>query len=1656
MPILQIMANFVDLNSNVNNAWLLSSLPLSSLDIQVIDFNADGKSDILFFYGSDVKVLTLNSTFNGFDLLYSYNNSILLQKQHLIGDFNGDGKTDFVVPNNYGQDSWTFFISNGVSFVTYTKAIGITYNLPVEDKVDNQYYQGGCILIFLSNPLMYQTFYNLESNYLVNDFDGDGKSDIIWQDTKNYDRREHYTLTGLCTSVYDHTNQLGNTSNNSSVYLNMGLTSMEQSFFELKNSFSIGNNGLDGITMITNINNNQNILNYSFARNNQIFSRTTTSNHQKNVLLKKITTGNGVNETITYKPLKKENNLTGAPTYNLYNTYTPIAAVVNYPNFDLQLSNSFMLVSKLEKQSKDSFKQQLFTYGGAVVNVDGLGFLGFRNSMRTDWFDDPTKIISNYSSSIDIVDTRGTNRRTYRKFGFWVNYDASWDTQPFISKTFEIPLNESYSNKVFKTIKTQIQEWNGLNNTNSFTYIWNDIYNNPTIISTNIREGNVRIRRVETNISYDNQPTATPYIIGRTVSKTETVTLNPSATTPDVSSVNEVFKYTNNLLTKIEKNATNSGLTTTFTTEENEYDPFGNIKKKKITPFNETAREINFEYSPTYGNRFLTKKIDVDLLETVYTYDNATGAMLTELLPSVSTSYPIRTTYTYDTWGKKTKVKNYLNKEVHFVYTRQDEKTLITATSDDGSATTELYDDLGRKIRTGSKTIDSNWSYTDRLYDNFDRNYKISEPYFGTTPQFWNETTFDDYGRTLQIKAATNKTTNFEYIGLTTKAIDGINNKITVKNAIGNVISMTDNGGTITYDYFANGNLKKTTFEVKETLIEQDGWGRKTKLIDPSAGEYRYEYNGFDQITKEITPKGFTDYTYSPVTGNLMTKWVKDAVTPTNTNIKSTYNYDPTTKLLGSINVLNPFDGDCDYTYVYDNYKRVSSTEENFTGSEARNFKSEILFYDAYGRPETEKNTATINGNSSTKTFYNEYLNGELFRKRENNISGTIIWQTNTRNARGQLLTAALGNGITISNTYNDYGYPTQIKHDLATTNMMQLDNTFDQERANMLTRSNNMFAWNETFGFDGLDRLTTFTNKNGSQTTQNYDDNGRIKDNFLGQYRYDPAKPYRNTALKLSPEGQLEPRLMQLQTLTYNAFKAPTTIVQATYKTSFGYNDSQDRCVMYYGNSNANKLLRPYRKYYSADGTMEIKQSTIAGVTTYDFTTYIGGDAYSAPAIFRQTNNNVATAKIYYLHRDNLGSILAISNDLGVKIEERLFDAWGSLIKLKRNGVLSALPTAANSLFLDRGYTGHEHLWEYNLINMNGRLYDPTLHRFLQPDNDIQDPSNTQNFNRYGYCLNNPLKYTDPSGENWLNDFIAGAAIVFGAVLVYTGVGAGLGYALIASGVSHFVGTGIEYAKNGGDWSAASTTAGNFFSYSVDISGSSGNDGNGGHSGGSNTNNPIEQHNYVVDWDSVATRGMGGLQMVGGVLEVVLGGAGGIATSETGIGAVVGWGIVLNGADNASTGFMQLLTGVAQNTALHKVVKATYIAAGGSESNAETAGTVADVSTIFIGGFSSYKNFADKTAGMTFNAYKAEYWAEKVKPAAKILTNKETGQTWKTYMELHHRFIPQRWEWAPNWMKNNRFNLQELNSLEHAIQDPFRARFAPRWVKDEYNLIWK
>jgi len=129
----------------------------------------------------------------------------------------------------------------------------------------------------------------------------------------------------------------------------------------------------------------------------------------------------------------------------------------------------------------------------------------------------------------------------------------------------------------------------------------------------------------------------------------------------------------------------------------------------------------------------------------------------------------------------------------------------------------------------------------------------------------------------------------------------------------------------------------------------------------------------------------------------------------------------------------------------------------------------------------------------------------------------------------------------------------------------------------------------------------------------------------------------------------------------------------------------------------------------------------------------------------------SVTAVKLEYWHKDQLGSLIATSDHWGTVTARYAYDPFG-----KRRYTNSSYDASGNLVIdwttdtnagTDRGYTGHEHLDDLGLVHMNGRVFDPTLGRFMQPDPFIQDPLALQNFDRYAYCFNNPLTCTDPSG---------------------------------------------------------------------------------------------------------------------------------------------------------------------------------------------------------------------------------------------------------------------------------------------------------------------
>ncbi|WP_165940138.1 RHS repeat domain-containing protein [Dyadobacter psychrotolerans] len=125
------------------------------------------------------------------------------------------------------------------------------------------------------------------------------------------------------------------------------------------------------------------------------------------------------------------------------------------------------------------------------------------------------------------------------------------------------------------------------------------------------------------------------------------------------------------------------------------------------------------------------------------------------------------------------------------------------------------------------------------------------------------------------------------------------------------------------------------------------------------------------------------------------------------------------------------------------------------------------------------------------------------------------------------------------------------------------------------------------------------------------------------------------------------------------------------------------------------------------------------------------------------------------------MGSIVTVTNSSAAIEAQQSFDAWGRRRIFDTWAIFGPTETVPNiPVWLYRGYTGHEHLDRFGLINMNGRLYDPVLGRMLSPDNYISDAGFSQDYNRYSYARNNPLLYTDPDGNMpWITMAI-GAAI--------------------------------------------------------------------------------------------------------------------------------------------------------------------------------------------------------------------------------------------------------------------------------------------------------
>ncbi|HEY9533558.1 MAG TPA: RHS repeat-associated core domain-containing protein [Mucilaginibacter sp.] len=1345
--------------------------------VYAADFNGDGKSDIIHITNGTMYVYELDASNNLSLMSTTADTRILTDFPAMLGDYNGDGKMDVMFPTNvYAPYNSLFalFTSTGSSGNLFTK---IEQSYPF---AYTKYATSGSTIT--------------ETVLVPNDVNRDGKTDIISCTTTT-------TVSGTTGDIsVTFYNNVGSSSATTAPLYDNGVTnsvsSVPLSKFPLPLFFSPNQVNLD--------------RQFALASGSSMHFFNYEKDLTKETRVKQFYQ-DGVAYYVDYQPLTTTVP-SGLPVYDYSNTPA-------YPYIGIEEAPAFNVVSKLRRNFNGSDLIQAFYYHNAVFNAEGLGFLGFGQTVRSNWITSETDANKVYTVNITDPLLRGTPIRSFttknpsfntaikdmagppadtvlqtavltsqttvaaKSITLSPGFSANGSNGAFIAKitdpaagindgatisdyitrtdyTYNTQLSSS---KVFINTPLSVSAKNLLSGTNTLITYAYDSYYNVTNETTNLSGTGIKT----TDITYDNNPSGG--YIGRPLTKKQNITSNG-----DSFSTEEQYSYTGFLPTQIKK----KGNGTPFITDDITYDTYGNVTSKTTTTSSGT-RTVSMQYDVT--GRFMTKSTDVEGLETNYTYSPYFGTLSTKTDP-----YGHLTTYYYDSWNRSAQVIDYLGASSYTTYQRNtsgyDWDIVIEETDDEGHDKKSIINPLGETTSVVAKDVLGQMISKASQYDVYDRTAAVSEPYTSSASQ-WNQTEYDEYGRVKRLTAFTGKITNISYNGLSTTVNDGTKSVTTTKDALGNVISTTDPGGTINNTYFANGNLKSADFAGSAQTIEQDGWGRKTKLTDPSAGVYTYAYDDFGNVTTETTPKGSTSYVYD-VNSKLQSKHI----TGDNTDMSYTYTYNGTSKLLTATSLINTDGNSTNYTYTYDSYMRPNSTVEDNAYAKF----TKTLTYDTYGRVATEASEAKNKSNSLTvsKTILNTYQYGEL-KSISDNGTGQSIWTVSSLDARGNVTTALLGAALKETSTFDAYGLPQEIKTDRVSgtpAQLMKLNYSFDAQRGNLTSRTTTVntgvpYTSNESFTYDTQDRLTGYPDIGGSQT-QSYDNRGRIQINsHIGTYTYTGNSYQQKGLVSMTDFAKYHYQSDSLQQVTYNAFKQPVEIIErGKEKISFEYNGDLNRSHMFYGDTTVDKLLRPLRRHYSEDGSMEITEDIPNGKTSFVF--YLGGDAYSAPAIWKNEQTATTTVEgLHYLHRDYQGSILMITDASGNVEERRQFDAWGNIVKLT-DGAGTVLTAFA---ILDRGYTGHEHLLGVGLINMNGRLYDPLLHRFLSPDEYVQDPTNTQNFNRYGYVLNNPLRYTDRSG-NFLVELAVLAGVVnwatHGAQFNWKGLGYfGIGFASVLIG---------------------------------------------------------------------------------------------------------------------------------------------------------------------------------------------------------------------------------------------------------------------------------
>lgn len=1397
---------------------------IKDANLHIGDFNGDGKMDILATPKS-------NANWSGWRLFLSEGNYMRYVgsgnfalsgeiQQVVVGDFNGDGYTDFIVRRKYdnkwyNSDLYLASVSgNSVSFSfqrcfnseqrSYDLRTGdfngdgvtdifLYYHNSKDCKIIRSEFSGNTVL-----PLNYAATRNSSINWdrvETVDFNGDGLTDIMNLNSDGYvllesdgygtmsetrkaswPNKEHHIYFGDFNgdSKTDMLLTGWNKDPNSGGWADWNIQFSTGTGFE-RRDISKQFNSKDKVIYVADIDGdgkddfyavdkapattNLSAV-YSYINDGSGFSFTgykgaSTYGLDKWVYYLGDFNGDGKTDFLCTSNWNKS-NWTGYQSYLMPNEQDRLlASVTDGFGNTTEISYKSMSEKSLhERGTTTSYPLTSFSSSwylvDKVLKSNGIG----------------GKFTTSYKYKNALVHKRGKGMLGFEYFTVKDETNNIETTSRFeVNTTQYIPSLKSTETKVNEKLLSKNEFANSLKYYYS-SYTYNKIFTYDLVASKEQKydlNTNMLYSTLESSIKYDDYGNVTQSVL--TYDNSETVTntnkylndedkwriglITESVVTKkrgnETITRTSLFDYNpnSNLLIKetIEPNDNKFGVVKTYG-----HDSYGNIIETKMTPNDSkySVRTLKSQYD-SFG-RFEIETTDYLGFVTKSDMDQESG-----LMKSITDANGMKTEYIYDSFGQLLITKTPLGNTQSVLRWNKGHNDAPTnakyytyAESSGTPPTIEFFDGLGRSLRKVIIGFNNQKIYTDAVYDAKGQVEKMSEPYFTGQAIYWSSAEYDLLGRVIKQTSSDGTSTSIQYGGLITTSTNPLGQKNIEKiDNQGRIIENIDNlNGTVKYEYNVAGNCIKVVGPRTTILSEYDKMGNKIKLIDPDLGTVIYDYNVYGELVSQKDNNGTTTLEYDNA-GRLKKETSKDGII--------SYIYDLQRK--GTLSKTTSSNNNISRTLKYDSFGRIIETSETI---DDKTYITQST-YDVYNR--IDKITYP-----SKFIVQHEYNSNGYLVKVKNPQNGKNYWEAKAINAKGQMELFTLGNNLSTTVKYDaKKGYIT----DISTPGIQNWSYKFNSI-GNLTDRIDNTKKLTEHFDYDGLNRLWKVSHNGQLKQETLYDAAGNItsKTGVGNNFEY-----YANSnRLKSISGGNYT--TANWDTINYTSFNKISYIRQGTsdLRLIYGVNKERKKATSIH-----NGIAET--KYYV--GSIYEEQYLNGGEIKKIHYIFANGGAI---AINEQSSKQAE--KLLYLHKDHLGSIQAYSDESGKLAGDELsYDAWGRRRNANNWQYYTAL-TDANTLH-PRGFTGHEHLDIFEMINMNGRMYDPVIGRFLSPDPFVQAPDFTQGLNRYSYCMNNPLSFVDPSGYSWLGNhwksLLSGA---IGVAASFIPGGQGLGAALIAGAI--------------------------------------------------------------------------------------------------------------------------------------------------------------------------------------------------------------------------------------------------------------------------------